>query len=56
MDIAVVIELNVLSDWVKQLRDHTELENRLSVLRELELSNGFRRLNEMLGDRSYRLG
>ena len=50
MDIAIVIELNVLSDWIVQLRDKSKLKERLLTLRELELEGGLRKLSELIGN------
>lgn len=49
MDLAVVIELNVLSDWIVQLEDKTKLKERLPVLKNLELRYGLRKLSELIG-------
>ncbi len=48
MDIAIVIELNILSDWIIQLEDKTKLKERLPVLMDLELENGSRKLSELV--------
>ena len=48
MDIAIVIELNVLSDWIIQLKDKTKLKERLLALRDLKLEGGFRKLSELI--------
>jgi len=48
MDISIVIELNILSDWIKQSRDNQELTKRLEVLKNLELRNAFLRLSALL--------
>ena len=48
MDISIVIELNVLSDWIIQLKDRTKLKERLQTLMSLELKGGFRKLSELI--------
>jgi len=48
MDIAIVIELNMLSDWIAQLKDKTKLKERLQVLIDLGLEGGFKRLSELI--------
>jgi len=48
MDIAIVIELNELSDWIAQLKDKTKLKERLPALRDLELKGGFKKLSELV--------
>jgi len=48
MDIAIVIELNVLSDWITQLKDKTSLKERLQALADLELEGGFKKLLELI--------
>lgn len=48
MDIVIVIELNILSDWIVQLEDKTKLEERLLDLKDLELEGGFRKLSELI--------
>ena len=49
MDIAIVIELNILSDWIAQLEDKTKLKERLPALKDLKLEGGFRKLSELIG-------
>ena len=49
MDIAIVIELNVLSDWITQLKDKTRLKERVQALVDLELEGGSRKLSELIG-------
>jgi len=48
MDIGIVIELNILSDWISQLKDKTKLKERLQALKNLELEGGFRKLSELI--------
>ncbi|ACL10884.1 hypothetical protein DKAM_0558 [Desulfurococcus amylolyticus 1221n] len=48
MDIAIVIELNVLSDWIIRLEDKTKLKERVLVLMDLELENASRKLSELV--------
>jgi len=48
MDIAIVIELNMLSDWIARLKDKTKLKERLQVLMDLGLEGGFKRLSELI--------
>ena len=49
MDIAIVIELNILSDWIIQLEDKTKLKERVPALMDLELENTSRKLSELVG-------
>ena len=48
MDISIVIELNILSDWIARVKDKTRLKERLCVLMELELENAFKKLSELV--------
>jgi len=49
MDVGVVVELNILSDWIEQDAEvRARLEERLPVLKSLELSYGYRCLEERL--------
>jgi len=48
MDVAIVIELNILSDWIARLEDKTKLKERLQALMDLGLEGGFRRLSELI--------
>lgn len=48
MDIAIVIELNILSDWISSLKDKTKIRERLQVLTNLELKGSSRKLSELI--------
>ena len=48
MDVSIVVELNVLSDWVKQSRHKQELVEKLEVLSDLKLQRAYDRLSTLL--------
>ncbi len=47
MDVAIVIELSVLSDWIARLKDKSKLKERLQTFKDLELTYGFKKLSEL---------
>jgi hypothetical protein len=49
IDIGIVIELNILSDWIEQNGEvKAKLKERLPILKDLELSYGYQCLKEHL--------
>ena len=48
MDICIVVELNILSDWIFHLEHKTKLRKELAVLKNLELEKSSRRLLELV--------
>jgi len=49
MDVGIVLELNMLSDWISQYEVKKKLKERLGVLRDLELEKSFQKLSEVVG-------
>ena len=48
IDIATVIELNILKDWINQLKEKTKLKNKIPTLEKLGLKNAQRKLREII--------
>jgi len=51
LDIGIVIELNVLSDWIFKLKDRRKLKERLQIIKELKLEKGCKKLHMLISRR-----